>query len=296
MKEGDRLRLVSVAVTVATDEQIAKGRAKAGDDLPVRARLEFELEPLSFRFVTEDGSEAPAVTRGFVDITKGKSLSLTPEEVEAVRQRGIMGIPPQKVLNMRVDIKRPVDKYSLPIQRFLWHASKAGIKFLVSGTDAEVPSTVPVGQLWTSAIGQVLVVSYGYDSFPMNNEGDTYDKRLYYFIALDPEYVAPPMNEREVRIIRSREDNTEAAEATTTVSSGPTAEVLRAAAQTAGIIGRTVSDMTADRQVIVTNRGINAGAPVLGHPEVQAAVDAGQLVEYLVEKGAVSINSDGEIV
>ena len=292
MKEGDRLRLLGITVTVPTDEQIAKARAKAGDDLPIRARLEFELEPLTYRL---DGGQY-TTERGYVDITKSK-MGLTQQEIEDVRTRGILGVPAQKMLDMRVDTKRPVEKYNLPIQRFMWYAKKAGVSLLVSGTDKEVPATVSLGQVWSSAVGKVIVVKYGRDEFPSNNDGDTYGRWLYYFIALDPDFVALPENEREVRIIKPRDTEESAGEAVTaTTSSGPTTEVLRAAALTAGIVGRNTADIgDENRQISLVNRAINNGAPVFGHPEVLAAAESGTLVAYLVDKGAVSVDADGTI-
>ena len=289
LKEGDRVRLLSIKVDVGSDEQIEKYRAKAGEDAALRARIVFEMEPLSYR--REDGANET----GFIVLTK-KSKGLTPDDITSIRERGILGVPTGAMLSLSRGLAaRKEESCRTPYERFSWWLANSGITLYIAGIDAEAEGKAPMGQLWTPAIGQVLVVKFGFDDFPFNDAGDTYGKFVWYFTGLDPQYVAPPMNERDVRTVKARDNEASSGPAATTVAlSSPTTEALREAAKTAGLIGMDAK-MDEAVQQRVTMRAVSNGAPVFGHPEVMDAVDAGTLVDYLVEKNAVGV-AKGKIV
>lgn len=282
LRDGDRFRLVSLKVAVMTDDQIAQAREKVGEELPVRAQIEFELEPLSYRR-SDDRNET-----GFVTVTKGGKNGLTQSEIESIRRDGWLGIPRDKQLSLpRGLTSRDPNKLTLPYQRFMHFATKAGIEILVQGIDPGVPANIPNGQIWSPAIGKVVVCRYGSDEFPMGDD-TTYAKWMWYLNALDNDFVALPVGEREVRTVAAREQST----AATTVKAGISGADLRSAVE-AVLLGSD-ADLTSDAQMRLVSRAINEGHYEFAHPDLMEAADQGNLIRILEERGALTV-VDGKV-
>ena len=286
LREGDRLRLVSIKVGVISDEQITKAREKAGPDLPVRAQIEFELEPLSYRR-SDDSNE-----KGYVTVTKGGDKGLTINEITAIRRDGWLGIPKEKQLSLPRGLTgRKLETLSVPYQRFMYFAAKAGIELMVQGVDPGVPGTVVNGQLWTPAIGQVISCRYGMDDFPMNNEGDTYTRWMWYFDKLDPDFVALPKDQREVRTVTVRD--TAEGTAATTAKGQTTPADLRGAVVAIGLVGAS-AELSSEQQMKLISRAINDGVYEFAHPDLMEAADRGTLISVLADRGALTV-VDGKV-
>lgn len=291
----DRYRLLGLSVIVPTDDQLERAREKAGPDLPARARIMIELEPLSYRLDTDDGSEIEQVERGYIDVTKSRA-GLTASDLVAVREQGWFGVPGEKRLTLPRNLaKRNPDSLNTPYQRFMRYAGEADVDVLVQGSDDGVPAEIPSGQFWTPSVGKVYAVKHGFDDFPAGD--GSYSRYVYYLMEEDATFVADPLNERDVRVVkRSLAEGGEKDAVTTSQNTGPSTEQLRAAAEKVGIVGGNVSDFeSAAQQVSVTMRGVELGAPILGAGEVAEAASEGRLLEYLAEAGAIGIADDGTI-
>ena len=149
------------------------------------------------------------------------------------------------------------------------------------------------GVPFSNDIGVAFVVEAGYDQFPRRGD-ETYTKWMNYVVRRAAEdYIAPPLNERDVRFIGPEESD----EAKPTVeSSSLTAESLGGALEAAGIVGMRVTDIASpEQQQSITSRAL-IQAPLLATREVTAATDEGRLIDFAIELGAIDIEEEGVIV
>lgn len=137
-------RLVSVNVSIATDEQLAKMRDSNKDAQP-RAQMVVTWEPLSYR---KEGGKYGNIETDYYPMSSGVS----DEEIEQIRFGFWRGIPENK----RMRIPQNLGQATRPWQRFMLKAKNAGLRIDI-GED---------GQFTSPDIGRVFKVEAGFDSFP----------------------------------------------------------------------------------------------------------------------------------
>lgn len=282
-----------LAIQIATDEQIAKGRLTRPDFKP-HAQMVATWEPLSYRL--EGGKYGNSRTEYYA-ITMGKGLE--PDEIEMVRQHGWMGAGQTQ---KRMTIPNSLAEAREPWTYFMVHAKKVGLDI----------SITPEGQLASKDIEGVFEVEAGMITLPTRIETSpgsgkyrwsdpskgekAYTPYARVPIAKLTDYVIP--ENVPVIFITTGDDDSVAAPAATTANGsgagGPTAEALANAAAESGMVGATAESFSgAGAQINLTNK-FGSKAPVFFTKEVQDAAAAGGLVDYLVAKGAIVVN-DGVI-
>ncbi len=283
----DTLRLVAVRLEVPDEEACAGAIAEYGDDWRPKASLVLEMEPLSYRLsLRTDGVDENRNEIFRVPITFGSAQNgLTLAELPAIREHQWLGIPSGKLVTLDRNMASiKVSKLFMPYQRFAKRAMEASLHL-----DVDESTGVP----FSNDIGVAFVVEAGYDQFPRGGD-ETYTKWMNYVVRRAPEdYVAAPLNERDVRFIGPKEED----EAPATVeSSSLTAEALGGAMEAAGIVGMRVTDIASpEQQQSITSRAL-IQAPLLATREVTAATDEGRLIDFAIELGAIDINEEGVIV
>lgn len=286
------LKLVSLGIQIATDEQIAKGRLTRPEFAP-NATMVVTWEPMSYRL---EGGKYGNTRTEYLQITYGKGLN--PEEIQMVRDHGWRGAGSTG--------KR------MTIPKTLAEAKDVWPYFMVAARDAGLEiSITDDGQLASPQIGQCFEVEAGTITLPRRiqdeNTGKWRDSNPAKGEAAYTPYVriptqilkdyVQPENVPVILITSGDDDTATVAPTTTTAAAGSnvTPELLANACIEAGIIGAEAAayeGMAA--QVNVTNKYVSR-APVFATKEVQDAANGGTLIDYLVSKGAVSV-TDGVIV
>lgn len=284
------LRLKGVSVSMITDEQIAKGKAK-NENFKPSASFKVEWEPLSYRI---EGGKYGNSRVEYLPFTFG----LTPEEVEAVRTglwRGAGNTG--KRMTIPANLSGAKDVWTV----FMVKAHAAGLDISIAEN----------GDVYTKDVDQVFECEAGQLTLPRrikDNNGKWRDsvpgkvtseypmgEPSYNPYARIPtrkltDYVQPD----DVPVILITTDDTDdtPAEAATTTSgsvSGVTAEALADAFAEAGLIGASTTTVdTAPKQVNITNK-FGSRAPIFFLSEVQKAAANGDLITYAVEKGAIAV-------
>ena len=292
------LRLVSVALDVPTDEQIEKTaatlRAKGNTNtIAPRASLRITWEPLSYNMRGVNGN----LVTDYIDV----SFGLDPEHLANIRANGWLGIPDNKLV--RVD-----EKLDARGQTREWPRYRLQTKdILPLDIDVDGSITGKVGQPYSTAVGHVFRCSEGSDTFARNVQDsvtkqwkvDTTNPRRSYMrypLEMDDSYVAPA--DVPVRIPRSA--STEAgAVFTATVAAGLTSDSLRAAVLASGLVGKNATELSgANRQIsfVASHMEDSEETLVFGTAEVNEAANEGELIDFLVKKGAVTVDDSGVLV
>jgi hypothetical protein len=292
----DTYKLLGVHLDIPTDEMLAKWKENGSEFEGVPVSLAVEWEPQSYRI--EGGQFG---NKEFDRIRLTKSGGVSPEGLANVRAGGYPAIPQSAMYKYPANpAKANPAKQAFPIQRFMVMAAKAGIDLSI---DNDGSVTGKPGELYSKDAGKLFECTSGYEDFPTWVETDKgvkpdwEDTKAVYMrlpIARVENFVAPA--ELPVRHIEAREDsgNTGGA-AVSAVSSGGAVDstgLLKAAVEKIGIVGKTVEEVNEGAMGFVARN--LAVAPVLGTTEVANAARGKQLVEYLVNKGVVSV-TDGVV-
>lgn len=285
------LRLTGLGIQIATDEQIAKGRLKNPDFKP-NATMVVTWEPLSYRL---EGGRYGNLRTEYLPITYGRGLE--PEEIEQVRQHGWRGAGNT---GKRMTIPKTVAEARDVWPYFMVMAKNAGLEVSIAED----------GQLTSPQVGKAFEVEAGTITLPKRiqdpNTGKwrnsnpekgepAYTPYVRVPVRIVEDYVQPENVPVIVIANGGDDDSTPAAAPTTTGGgSGVTADLLQAACVEAGFIGSPVTNFEGmAAQVNVTNRFVSR-APVFASKEVQDAASAGELINYLIAKGAITV-TDGVI-
>lgn len=225
--------------------------------------------------------------------------NLTEEEAEAVRLTGYAGVPIEKIAKRDKKATTPRSEWDL----FQISARKAGIRigFAPSGEPVAVfvnedgsPQRDAAGAM-VSALGHVVETEDGERtelSYKQRDGTMSQPPFVRSILAIADDFVAPPVEERR-EIDRTPKEG--AATNTVRTSAGPTTEALVAAAETSGLIGKDADDLgDSDAQLAFANR-MRTRVPIFGHAEIQAAAEAGTLLDYLADRGAIKVGDDGVI-
>lgn len=279
-------RLVSVNVSIATDEQLAKMRDSNKDAQP-RAQMVVTWEPLSYR---KEGGKYGNIETDYYPM----SSAVSDEEIEQIRFGFWRGIPENK----RMRIPQNLGQATRPWQRFMLKAKNAGLRIDI-GED---------GQFTSPDIGQVFKVEAGFDSFPQwqpnatgrggrwtNPDKGESASTIYmrYPVARADDYVQP--DDVPVRFVQSADDgDTTPAVTASAGGSGLTASAVAAAFAEAGMIGAPAADFSTAAQQINITGSAGSRAPILFSEQIQSAAQDGTLLDFAVGLGAISIE-DGVI-
>ncbi len=282
------LRLKGFRIQIATDEQIAKGRLK-NEDFKPNATFVIEWEPLSYRL---EGGRYGNLRTEYLPFTFGRGLD--PEEIEQVRQHGWRGAGNT---GKRMTIPKTVAEARDVWPYFMVKAREAGIEIEID--EAGQPQSPQVGTAFEVEAGTITLPTRVQDekTGKWRNSDPSKGERAYTpYVRIPvravPDYVIPE-NVPVIVIAGGDDDDAAAPAPTTTASAGSnvSADLLYAACVEAGIIGAQADEFAGmPKQVDVTNRYIGR-APVFGSKEVQDAAAAGELINYLVAKGAVTVNN-----
>ena len=288
------LRLVSVELSVLTEEQITKARATAaqnGTTVPEpRASLHIVWEPLSYTFKGPNGN----VAHDYIPVSFGIPF----DQVERVRQIGWLGIPDNKLI--RVNEKVGAEAQSREWAR--WRLRTKDILHL--DIDEQGLVTGKIGQVFSNSIGRVFRVTEGNDYFPrnvqINGEWKKADEPRSAYMRYPVEdvtdtYVQP--TDVPIRLPRV------VAADTTTAGTEPVSKTvdfgrLRTAFEEAGLFGTPASDFSSMvKQVNFLSRhmGDSENTLVLGTAELNGKANDGALLDYLIEKGIVTLDDEGII-
>lgn len=283
----EALRLKNVYFSIISREDLASSREKY-EDLKPRGQMVIEWEPLSYR---KEGGKRGNVEFDFYAV----SFGLDEEQYENAIEAKYRGIPQ----NRRMTIPKTVASANQAWQRFMLKAKEVGIRIEITDD----------GDFQSPDVGQVYRVEAGFVTLPTfepnkNGKGGRWTnpdkgengREAYLRLPvanITETYVQP--EDVPVRIVNSSEDES-LSEAPVTASAGNTGGVsaaqLAAAFAEAGIVGSPVSDFsTAAQQMKVTTEA-GARAPILFLPEIQQQAQSGNLINYAVEKGAVTVDGD----
>ena len=284
------LRLVSVELTVPTDEQMAKSAATArsnGNEPPrPRASIHFVWEPLSVQLRDRETDEVIETTEDYIEVSFNlQDANKQPDmaAVQAIRDIGWPGIPTNKLIRVG---KREWKDQERPWGRFF--KRREGVLHL--GIDDDGSITGRRGQMYSNDIGKAFRTLSGFDLFPTvemvdgkwKNLGKKTDRWMMYVVEVANGYVAP--EQPPVRHV-NRNRTTDAV--TTVTAGGLSATDLAAAVQEAGFIGAS-ANMPSNVQQNMLQEAI-ARAPILGATELAEAAADGKLMDYLVGKGAIKV-------
>ena len=286
------LRLVSLELGVATDEQLAKSAETArrnGNTAPMpRASLRVTWEPLSYNIRGLNGN----LTTDYIDV----SFTIDPNDLERVRTSGWLGIPDRRLI--RMDEKLPAEA-----QRDVWPRYRARTKDIMPiDIDIDGSITGKVGQPYSNLIGHVFEVTEGMDSFPRNVQVNgkwtvdaTNPRRTFmrYPVALADDYVAPA--DVPVRIPRNASTEAGAVVDTDAIRRANT-DTLRAACVESGLVGMLATDLSGmSKQVnfLAKHMEDSAATIVFGTADLNNAANEGDLLTFLESKGAITINTAG---
>lgn len=295
------LRLTSVRVTILTDEQISKMRAN-DPSRRLNATLEVAWEPLSFNL--EGGQHGNRVTdwipmtyRSGVDVDKDGNAR--PQAIEDVRTKGLDGIPSDVILSVPRPTAKPEAQRRL-YERWMVKSRAAGLR--LTKNDGE-RGDLPVGQIYSPDEGEIFHVEEGQDEFPQWNPDlgvrgkwdltDPIMRWVRYPVERAPAYAIP--DQPRIVLVKATQDTQATTAAPTAAASGsPQVTQVVAALTAGGLIGQPVEKFgSRELQLRVVTGAIagSAEAAILGHKEIQSAIDEGQLLEYLTEMGAVDVSN-----
>lgn len=290
----DVVRLVAVSLSVPTPEGCLRALAETGEDWRPKASLVFEFEPMSFRRAFEDSTDVnenlPIYFR--LPVTYGSVKNgLTVEALPAIRENGFLGIPKNAMITLdRNLIDRDDKDLWMPFQRWSKRAIVAGLGDLVD-------YDVSTGQPTSPYIGQLFVTETGQDRFP--GGATTYGRWMTYVVGKAPkDFVAAPVSERETIFLKRAEavDEDEPTTSTASVASGVTAAALADGFEAAGLLGKSVTAYdNVEAQQIAAAKAMRF-APVFGTKVITDAADKGELIDYALEIGAITIDDNGNIV
>lgn len=294
------LRLTSVRVTILTDEQISKMRANR-PDARINATLEVSWEPLSFNI--EGGQRGntvvdwiPMTYKYGVDVDKdGVSR---PQAILDIRDRGLDGIPSDVLLS----VPRPNAKAEAQrrlYERWMVKSRAAGLRLTKNEGER---ADIPVGQIYSPDEGEIFHVEEGQDEFPQWNpdlgvrgrwdQTDPIARWVRYPVEKAPGYAIP--DQPRLVLVKATEDSTAKAAPTAAAAGSPQVAQVVAALNAADLIGQPVEKFESRERALRVVQGAIAGtaeAAILGHSEIQAAIDDGLFLDYLVELGAVDVSN-----
>lgn len=296
----EHLRLTSVRVTILTDEQISKMRANR-PDARINATLEVAWEPLSFNI--EGGQRGnrvvdwiPMTYKYGVDVDKDGVAR--PDAIEAIRMQGLDGIPSDVLLSVPRPSAKPESQRRY-YERWMVKSRAAGLRLTKNEGER---SDLPVGQIYSPDEGEIFHVEEGQDEFPQWNpdlgvrgrwdQTDPIAKWVRYPVEKAPGYAIP--DQPRIIVVKVTEDNTATAAPTAAASGSPQVAQVVAALNAAGLIGQPVEKFGSRELSMRVVQGAiaeSAEAAILGHSEIQSAIDAGEFLEYLVEMGAVDVSN-----
>lgn len=287
------MRLTAVELSVITEEQLAKARKTAeanGTTLPLpRARLHLTWEPLSYTFKGPNGN----VAHDYIDVSYGFDFEI----LDRVRELGWLGIPDNKLIRVN-------DKVGPEAQDREWPRWRLKTRDILH-IDIDETGTITgrKGQPYSTSIGHVFRVTEGRDYFPRNIQVDGVWKR-----ATEPRevYVRYPVEDVTdtyvqpenvpTRMPRTPIESTEVSPSA--VSGGISDDAIRLAFVESGLVGTPAGDFnTMVKQVNFLSRhmGDSDNTLILGTGELNAKANDGDLLDYLVSKGIVSIDDGGII-
>lgn len=288
----DVVRLVGIDLTVPTPDGVQRAIADQGEDWRPKAQLVLDLEPMSFRRAFEDSTDVNENLHIFarIPLTYGSVKNgLTVEELPAIREAGFYAIPSKKLITLDRNIVDRDDKdLWMPYQRFAKRA-------IVNGLGDLLDFDASTGKPTSPYIGSLLVIESGMDRFPGGDS--TYGRYMTYVVGKAPaDFVAAPVSERETVFLRRAESDENAPTTNAPgVASGVTAESLAAAFEAAGFVGKSITAFdSVESQQIAVSKGMRF-APVLGTKAVTDAADAGNLLNFAVELGAIKVDGEGVI-
>ena len=288
------LRFTGVSLDVPTDEQIAKSvatLAKSGrNPIPPQATLRLTWEPLSYEMRGNNGN----VVTDYIQV----SFGLETDDLARVRANGWLGIPDRRLIRVN-------DKVDARGQDREWPRYRLTTKDVLHiDIDIDGSVTGKVGQPYSTDVGHVFKVTEGMDMFPRNVQNpvtkhwrvdETNPRRIFmrYPIEKADDYVAPA--EVPIRIPRSQ--STEAgAVLSDAVATGLTSDALRAAAIASGLVGTKATDLSGvSKQVgfLAAHMEDSDETLVFGTADINEAANNAELVEFLVKKGAVTVDDNG---
>ena len=285
----DVFELASVQLWIPTDEQLAKSRARF-ENAKAHAQLRVAWKPKTYQKFIGDDEVTEEVD--YFRMTKGDGI---PEGLlESIREAGYTAIPNGILLTLPASKKADPDKQTSAFQRFMVAAGRAG---LVIDVDEN-------GQFFSPQVGKLFRCRDGAEEFPTPStnaagrfEWDWSEPRTTFMrvpLALVTDFVQP--EELAQRRYARKEENGEAGVAVTT-SSAPSpldGAAIADAFKLIGISGKPVAVVNATGVSLVSANIVKAPA-VFGAKEVQQAAQSGKLVDYLVEKGAATVE-DGAVV
>ena len=289
----DVARITSIKLHVPDEDTCQRALAETGEDWRPKATLVVELEPMSFRRAFEDTTDVnenlPILAR--IPITYGSVKNgLTVEELPAIRSAGFYAIPSKKLITLDRNLVGVKDAdIWMPYQRW---AKKA----IVGGLSDIVDFDATTGQAVSPRIGQLVVIESGMDRFPGGDS--TYGRYMTYITGTAPaDFVAAPVSERETVFLKRSQATDEDAPTTNTASvgAGVSADSLREAFEAAGFVGKPVTALdTVEAQQIAVSRAMRF-APVFGSRAITDAADSGELINYAVKLGAITLTAEGTI-
>lgn len=288
--------LRSISLWVPTDEQIEKANRTAAEKGRVykpAISLRIEVEPLSYRF---DGGTLGNISLKYLPLTYG----LTTEDIQAARENGIHGVPPNRIITASLRGGPETEKNVFP--RWLKYVQAAG--FDIDLDDAGIP-------VIAGAIGTTFRMQEGEDVFPSSrfndrtNKWDDFDadgkpytfamSNVQYLLAVAKDYVQNPDTVRVIAI-RSRDENAEEAAVSSMTSGLDMTAKLREGARASGLVGRKASEFTEPRDALAFCEGAIGEAPILLDDRVVDAAVDGKFIEFLVAQNAVVVGDDGTII
>lgn len=288
------LRLKGVELSVPTEEQLAKARETAsrnGTTVPApRARLHLTWEPMSYEYKGPNGN----VAHDFIDVSFGIDF----EDLDKVRNSGWLGIPDTKLI--RINEKLGAEAQAREWAR--WRLKTKDILHL--DIDSNGAITSKVGQPFSRAVGRVFRVQEGMDTFPrniqVNGEWKTADTPRSAFMRYPVEdvtdtYVRPETVPIRLPRTTATEASTDAGPAVSTTVGN---DSIRRALVDSGFIGSNAIDFsTMSKQVNFLARHMEDtdATLVLGTAALNKAASDGELIDYLVKQGVVTVDDNGVI-
>lgn len=296
---NEYVRLIGTSLWVPTDEQLEKAantaRQNGRNPRKPTLSLRVECEPLSYKFVDENGVAQPEQrVFKYYPMTYG----LTDEDLAGAREHGLNGINPNRIITAGQGGGPEAEKDVFP--RWLKYLNAAGF-------DLDVDEA---GQPVTNAAGKVFRVTEGEDVFPGSRQDPKTGKwvntdalgkpitftlrNIMYLVEADANYVQDPESVRVITV-RQRDEESDAAAASSISSGVDTVGALRTAAIASGLVGKNIKEVSTARQQLAFCDGSIAVAPIFVTDEVNAAAAGGKLIDYLLSKDAIGVAEDGTI-
>lgn len=283
------LRLVDVKLSIATEEQIAKGRL-SNEDFNPRPQMVITWEPVSYR---KEGGKYGNVETDYLVMSYGDGYSA--EEIAEFRTGFWRAMP------RRLSIPTVLANAKRPWELQMFRGKTAGLRLAI---DDDGSKTGTAGQVYSPDAGSIFEVEAGMQTLPTwdpdkgkqgawtnpakGEEGKTVYMRLPIHKADD--YVIP--DEVPVIHVRAADDDdapTAAPVTTTGTVSGVTAEKIYAAFVEAGLIGTDVNAISTPQAQMALANKFGRTAPVFLTGELLGAATNGKLIELAESKGAITV-------